>query len=103
MKYQLNGYSFTVKMNSGKCDKARGKLIARLPFFLAQESWSVQYVRLCLFHTHKKKSLFAELSLTASIAVALLGIFIQMNTVTVYYTNLNCKNKFFSYKYHCIK
>lgn len=89
-------------MISGKCVKAWGQLIGLLPFFLARESSSVQYVRLCLFHTHKKTRLFAELSLSVSIAVALLRIFIQMNTVTVYYTNLSWKNKLFPYKY-CIK
>lgn len=36
---------------------------------------------------HRKTRVFGELKITASIAVALLGIFIQMNIVTVYYAN----------------
>lgn len=68
------------------------------PFFLAWEGWRAENVRLCL-STHRKTRLFAELKITASIAVALLGISVQMNIVTVYYANLNCKNKLFSYKY----
>lgn len=70
-------------------------------FFLAWESWRAENVRLCL-SMQRKTRLFAELKIAASIAVALLGISIQMNIVTVYKANLNCKNKLFSYKY-CIK
>jgi len=57
----------------------------------------------CIFSTHINRQVCLQNKvLTVSIAVVLLGIFIQMNIVTVYYADLNCKNKLFAYKY-CIK
>lgn len=79
-----------------------GQQIALSPFFLAQEWQSVENVRLCLSTHIEKTGLLAELSFTVTIAVAFLGIFVQINTVTVYYDNVNYKEKLFSYKY-CIK
>lgn len=63
---------------------------------------SVETVRLCLSTHIEKTGSLAELSFTVTIAVAFLGIFVQINTATVYYDNVNYKEKLFSYKY-CIK
>lgn len=49
MKYQLNAYYFTAEMTYFR-EMLGGQLIALLPFFLAQESWSVESIRLSLPH-----------------------------------------------------